>query len=141
MILETRGSTNEVNQYMQKQVETICKGAAVMEGCEQKLEVIGEAGCATCNTELAAFVVQQARTIPFFNQIIDELEFRASEDVTELLNAVHAQGGKATYMLFGTSLSAPHHNDRFDFDEAVLEPAAGLLFRCILELCKKRSAG
>lgn len=138
LVLETRGSTNEVNQYMQKRVETICEGAAEMEGCKHKLEIIGEAGCASCNTELAAFVVQQAKANPFFDQIVDELEFHASEDVTELLNAVHGQGGKATYMLFGTSLSAPHHNDCFDFDEGVLEPAAELFFQCILELCKKK---
>ncbi len=144
MVLETRGSTNEVNQYMKDQVELICEGAATMEGCEHELEVVGGAGCADCSRELAAFIAKQAEKIPFFNQIVDEMEFGASEDVTELLNAVSEQGGKATYMLFGSDLSAPHHNDHFDFDESVLEPAANLLLQGVLSLCelyeKKQSA-
>lgn len=139
LVLETRGSTDEVNQYMQKQVETICEGAATMEGCDYKIEIVGGAGCAQCNDELAEFVAEQASTIPFFKEVIDELEFSASEDVTELINAVSDNGGKATYMLIGSTLSAPHHNDHFDFDEAVLAPAAKLFFESILALCEERS--
>src|SRR5690606_15871037 len=43
-----------------------------------------------------------------------------SEDVTYMMNAVEGQGGKAVYFMFGTDLTAPHHNNKFDFDEEVL---------------------
>lgn len=141
LVLETRGSTDEVNQYMLKQVETVCEGAATMEGCDYELKLVGGAGCAQCDKELSKLIAKKASTIPFFTTVVEELEFGASEDVTELMNAVCKQGGKATYMLFGTELSAPHHNDHFDFDETVLVPAVKLFFESILALCEERSHG
>ena len=36
--------------------------------------------------------------------------------------------------MFGAKLAAGHHNGHFDFDEAVLAPAAELLVRSTLRL-------
>jgi metal-dependent amidase/aminoacylase/carboxypeptidase family protein len=33
---------------------------------------------------------------------------------------VQQNGGLASYMVFGTDLSAGHHNEKFDFDEQVM---------------------
>ena len=51
----------------------------------------------------------------------------ASEDCTAFLSRVQERGGKASYMMFGTRLSAVHHNGYFDFDESVLTRSAAWL--------------
>ncbi|MDY3947490.1 MAG: amidohydrolase [Ezakiella sp.] len=44
-------------------------------------------------------------------------DFGASEDVTKYMNMVKARGGKAIHLKLGSKLSAPHHNDHFDFED------------------------
>ncbi|PLL66015.1 hypothetical protein CWN76_29130, partial [Klebsiella quasipneumoniae] len=38
----------------------------------------------------------------------------------------------ASYMIFGTELSAGHHNEKFDFDESVMTVAVDTLARVAL---------
>ena len=45
---------------------------------------------------------------------------------------VQARGGLASYMIFGTELSAGHHNEKFDFDESVMAVAVETLARVAL---------
>ncbi|HBT4720664.1 TPA: M20 family metallo-hydrolase, partial [Klebsiella quasipneumoniae subsp. similipneumoniae] len=45
---------------------------------------------------------------------------------------VQARGGLASYMIFGTELSAGHHNEKFDFDESVMTVAVDTLARVAL---------
>ncbi|SXE93492.1 peptidase subunit A [Klebsiella variicola] len=40
--------------------------------------------------------------------------------------------GLASYMIFGTELSAGHHNEKFDFDESVMALAVETLARIAL---------
>lgn len=40
-----------------------------------------------------------------------------------MMNEVEKNGGKSVYFMFGTKLSASHHNNKFDFDENVLKLA------------------
>ncbi len=40
-----------------------------------------------------------------------------------MMARVRARGGLASYMIFGTELSAGHHNEKFDFDESVMTVA------------------
>ncbi|HIB5902383.1 peptidase M20, partial [Klebsiella pneumoniae] len=42
------------------------------------------------------------------------------------------RGGLASYMIFGTELSAGHHNEKFDFDESVMAVAVETLARVAL---------
>jgi aminobenzoyl-glutamate utilization protein A len=56
----------------------------------------------------------------------------ASEDITYMMNEVERNGGKSVYLMFGTKLTAPHHNNRFDFDESVLN----LAYEAYLEIIR-----
>lgn len=43
------------------------------------------------------------------------------------MERVKAHGGLASYAVFGTELSAGHHNEKFDFDESVMAVAVKTL--------------
>lgn len=45
----------------------------------------------------------------------------ASEDVSFMLERVEQNGGKCIHYLLGTELKSPHHNNKFDYKEDVLE--------------------
>ena len=55
-----------------------------------------------------------------------------SEDATLMMARVQERGGLASYMIFGTELSAGHHNEKFDFDEGVMTIAVETLARIAL---------
>ncbi|MDP0699519.1 peptidase M20, partial [Klebsiella pneumoniae] len=57
-----------------------------------------------------------------------------SEDATYFMERTKALGGQATYMIFGTELSAGHHNERFYFDEDVMRVADKTLATIALSL-------
>ena len=55
-----------------------------------------------------------------------------SEDATLMIDRVQQNGCMASYMVFGTDLSAGHHNEKFDFDEQVMTIAIETLARTAL---------
>lgn len=64
---------------------------------------------------------------------IDKVKAPAgSEDATLMMAHVQQNGGMASYMVFGTELSAGHHNEKFDFDEQVMTVAIETLARTAL---------
>ena len=64
---------------------------------------------------------------------IDKVKAPAgSEDATLMMARVQQNGGMASYMVFGTELSAGHHNEKFDFDEQVMNVAIETLARTAL---------
>ena len=71
--------------------------------------------------------------MPGVEQAIDKVKAPAgSEDATLMMARVQENGGMASYMVFGTDLSAGHHNEKFDFDERVMTVAIETLARTAL---------
>ncbi|KTG58845.1 hypothetical protein K28_15340 [Klebsiella pneumoniae] len=71
--------------------------------------------------------------MPGVQQAVDRIAAPAgSEDATLMMARVQARGGLASYMIFGTELSAGHHNEKFDFDESVMAVAVETLARVAL---------
>lgn len=62
------------------------------------------------------------------------MDFGAGEDVTYIMEQVKENGGKASLMLIGSEIKAPHHNSRFDFDEKSMLIGIDLLFNTTLAL-------
>ena len=128
--LETRGATNAVNEYMLQSALRICNAAAQMHGCTCDICPAGSADTAESDSALAARAAEILAAVPGVAEIVDRLDFGASEDVATMMAAVQAAGGQATELLFPMPLKAPHHNDRFDIDENVI----GLAARCFAQL-------
>lgn len=62
-----------------------------------------------------------------FKQIIPEIAFNGSEDVTVMMQRVQNRGGKVLFVLFGTPIFGGHHSSTFDLDEDVIRNGADFL--------------
>jgi len=123
LLVETRGLTTEINQDMMSRAENSIRGAAAAYGCTVDIVRSGGAVSADSDRELADFAADTVRKYGLAKQIESDFYFGASEDVTYLMKAVQSHGGMATYMMYGTEIKAPHHNDKFDMNEEVLVTA------------------
>lgn len=124
---ETRGETDEINDYMRESAKRIIDSAASMYGLSYKLELVGHAGCYIPDEDFAKEIALLAKGSGLYEKVIGYSDLNASEDCSELLNKVVTNGGKTSYMLYGTKIASPHHTPEFDFDEQVLSKTVSLL--------------
>ncbi|EMH4160979.1 M20 family metallo-hydrolase [Pluralibacter gergoviae] len=122
--VETRGETEEINQYVFKRAQEVILGAAAMYGVEASIAMMGAATACSPSPEWAARLQAIAARVPGVEQAVRSVTSPAgSEDATLMMARVQSLGGQASYMIFGTTLSAGHHNEKFDFDETVMAVA------------------
>ncbi|HFZ8993342.1 TPA: M20 family metallo-hydrolase [Citrobacter freundii] len=131
--VETRGENDAINQYVYTRAQEVVQAAAAMYGVSVKTELMGAATASQPSPEWVAYLQSQARQVDGVEQAIDRVKAPAgSEDATLMMARVQQQNGKASYMVFGTQLSAGHHNEKFDFDESILPVAVETLARIAL---------
>jgi aminobenzoyl-glutamate utilization protein A len=117
--LETRGDTNEINDRIMEMVSRVVEGAAISYNVEYNIKIVGSARAYNNKEdEFSRKVIKNLRNLPV--EIIEDFSFGASEDVTYMLEEVEKQGGKGMYLIFPSSIAAPHHNPYFDFNEESL---------------------
>ncbi|WP_059104293.1 amidohydrolase [Shouchella shacheensis] len=129
LLIETRSTSSSVNAELEDRVKKIIHHCAEMHGLGFETEVIGSGVTFSCDEELINVVKEEAEQIEAFHNIKDYNKGGGSEDASFLINRVKENGGKGTYMLVGTTIPAPHHNQAFDIDEKVLVPTVALLKR------------
>jgi aminobenzoyl-glutamate utilization protein A len=128
--VESRGGNNDINQYIFDRCCHIIEGAAAMYEVEASIDVVGAARQCLPSPQWVKFVAEQAETLARFQTVHHAREGASgSEDATYFMERVKELGGEATYVIFGTALTAGHHNDQFDFRENVLTDAVALLFQ------------
>ncbi len=137
LVLETRGITSALDEYMFGEVRRIAKAAAEMWGCGYSIDIKGGTKSGESDLEVAKVVAEEARDMGCFNEVIEEQNFGASEDYSHFMSTVQAHGGKGTYVQVGSSLRAGHHNSHFDFDEQTLANALELMSRCVYRTLAK----
>ncbi|WP_417561110.1 M20 family metallo-hydrolase [Marinomonas sp.] len=127
--VESRGETNEINQYMFERSKEVIAGAAAMYDVSYEIDIVGAAYRSVPSPSWVQFIEDKAKQLGCFEKVVDRQVDGAagSEDATYMMERVKEKGGEATYIIFGTELSAGHHNDKFDFQEDVLTNAALLL--------------
>ena len=130
LAIETRGQTQKINEYMVENALNICRMSANMYKCESKIELVGNTIGTVCDEE-KKYISLAAENVEDITEIIDEVDFGAGEDVTYMMNYVKEKGGKASLVLIGAGLKAPHHNGKFDFDEKALLIGLELLLNFI----------
>lgn len=128
--LETRGETSEVNEYILSRAMDIIQGSAAMYDVTSCIDIVGKASSSDPSTELLPFIRAQASKVDEVHSILDANQASGSEDATYFLERVKQRGGLATYMLFGTTLAAGHHNEKFDIAEEVMKIAVKTLASC-----------
>lgn len=116
--VETRGESEAINQYVFERAQHVVAGAAAMYEARYELRMMGAATASAPSPAWVDYLREQAARVPGVQQAVDRIAAPAgSEDATLMMARVRARGGLASYMIFGTELSAGHHNEKFDFDE------------------------
>ena len=136
MVCETRGATTEINDYMFEKAKTIIEHGAAMYDQQYRITIMGGTGCAASDPQAMRVIREAGEKSPYFHKelIRDMGRGYGSDDACAFLEAVQKQGGCGTYAQLGSALAAGHHNQRFDFNEAVLAPGVELFCRAALAL-------
>jgi amidohydrolase len=129
-----RTFTPEVRDLVLQRVEEVARGVAKAMGCEAKVEI----------TKLTPPVVNDPTVIAMLKELAGSLFPEATIDSNEVTMgsedmAFMMEGIPSGYLLVGSNdssrnLDAPHHNPRFDFDEAVLPQASYLMAASVWRL-------
>lgn len=135
---ETRGENSEVNQYIKNQLESIIAGAAQMYQVDYQIETVGEALSSQGSRELALILNECAEESDLLKETtLESNDAAGSEDATYFMERVKQKGGFASYCIFGTDLSAGHHNEQFDINEETMLAAVDVLYRSVLKINNK----
>lgn len=134
LAIETRADSPLRNKQLSAAAEMICCRAASMYGCSVEFTCMGGSDAAACDESLASDIAASLTCVPQIENILPCVSFGGGEDVTTMMQAVQQHGGRATELLIGMPLVAPHHSDRFDVDERVLLLGAQMLERIALSL-------
>jgi aminobenzoyl-glutamate utilization protein A len=137
LIMETRGVTSELNDYMVEESGRIIKAACDMYKCTYSIEVTGGSQSGESSPEMIDIVYEAAKDIPFYTDITKLKDLGGGEDYAHMMSEVQRDGGIGTYIQAGVSIAAGHHNNKFDLDEADLLPATELMGNVVYKVLKK----
>lgn len=130
LMIETRGGTTDLNQYMYQKALTILENTAQMYELKMTTTLVGGAVSAQSDFELVDLVRKLAVQTKEFDLVHDSsYQSGGSEDFTYLLKDVQSRGGKGCYIGLGSQLAAANHTPEFDFNEADLLSGIKLLAR------------
>ena len=132
-MVEVRGQTMAVLDYMTEQARAVVMGAAAMAGVTACIRPNQECPTAPNSPRTRALVATACRLagVPA-DEVLDETNVQGSEDATYLMGQVQARGGQASYVAFGSPFRGGHHHPQWDFDEDLLLRAVGVLW----EFCR-----
>jgi aminobenzoyl-glutamate utilization protein A len=125
--LETRGATDEINDYMVSKAKEVLNGVAVMYGLELEIKPAAIACGGTNSPDLVELGSRVAKSLPSVKAVLPEAGLNGSEDFTVMMERVQSKGGKAMFVLYGTPTAGGHHNAAFDIDETVIANGAKFL--------------
>lgn len=123
-MVEVRGETQEICDFLSDGVERICSAAAAMYGCTYERTLCCSVCCAFCDDDYARFASDAAMQAEGVTETLFDVPFGAGDDIVYMMQRVQSHGGKAIEMGFGSEVAAPLHNQKYDFGESVLPRAA-----------------
>ena len=125
--METRGVSDKINAYMVEKAQEVLRGAATMYDLNLEVKPAATALSGRNSQEFVQLGMKVAEELTSVKQIIPEIAFNGSEDVTVMMQRVQNRGGKALFVLFGTPTFGGHHSSTFDLDEEVIRNGADFL--------------
>ena len=137
LVMETRGATSELNEYMAIEARRIIEAAARMWGCSVEIATVGAAPSGRSTESMVDTVMAIGATMPEFNDIRGIIDFSGTEDFSRMMTEVQNNGGIGTYIQVGTTLAAGHHNEFFDIDEKDMVSGVRIVCLTVAEYLKK----
>ncbi len=137
MKMEVRGETAEINTYMYERAVDIIKGCAIAQGCEYKIEKMGEAVDLINDEEMVEVLRKAVGAVKGVTVRDDPMNFGGSEDATIIARRVQAKGGKAAFFVLGADRPSGHHTAKFDVDEKALDTGLEVWANAVTALLAK----
>lgn len=137
MMMETRGVTSEINEYMVRRATAVIEGAALAHELEVEIMPTGSTTTAEGDPELEAVLAEAAAAVPGLKVATEPLHGGGSEDATFFMRRVQEHGGMAAYIGVGSDLPSGHHTYTFDIQEKDLGPAIAALSLAVHRLGHK----
>ena len=122
--METRGVTNEVNEYMVGRAMDVLHGAAKMYDLGLEIKPATSTVTAVNSPELIELGNKVARSLPSVKEVVPACSTNGSEDMCVFMQRVQQRGGKAMEILLGTPIGGGHHSNCFDVDDKVMQNGA-----------------
>jgi len=121
--LETRGATNDINNYMVEKAHQLLEGAAKMYDLGLEVKPAASSLSGRNSPEMIELATRVAGSLPGA-KVVQQVDFGGSEDVTMMMERVQSKGGKALFAVLGTPTHGGHHSASFDLDERVMQVGA-----------------
>lgn len=134
MLVEVRGETTDLNEYMLGRAREVLGAAAEMHGVDLDISMYGKTTSFRADDELVDRVSSSAKAVSGVEQVVDRKEFGASEDASYLIRRVQREGGVGTFVGIGATIAAGHHTAYFDFDEDALEIGTNVMTAVVQDL-------
>ena len=117
LVVEVRGETTPLMEYVDDRARSVLEGAATMHKCDFTVSDDGRAPSAESDDELRDVVGAVAKGHADVERVLDRDDLGGSEDATYLMRAVQENGGLAAFVGIGTDHPGGHHTATFDVDE------------------------
>ena len=135
-VMEVRGETSEINNYMVEETQNIIAGVSKSFGVETHVEKMGEAVDLFNDKEMVDMLDDVCSKTEGVKKVLHEVNFGGSEDATILARRVQAHGGKAAYFVLGSDRTGGHHTADFDIDESSLDVGVAIYSEMLKRLMK-----
>lgn len=121
MEIEVRGSSTEVNEFVESYARRILESAAAMHGTACEIKVMGGAYSLESDQELMERIQTVCRD-HLHLKVNPNLRMKAggSEDISYMMKRVQDHGGQASFMRIMAKTAGPGHSRQFDFDEHMM---------------------
>ncbi len=134
LVIETRGKTSALNDYMYKRAMKILKTSAEMYENKLEIEAMGGAKSGKSDSKLIKRIMNIAENLDDFSSVNKISELGGSEDFTYFMDKVQDNGGLVSYMVLGTELAGDHHTAEFDINEKSLIKGVKLLANLVIDI-------
>lgn len=134
MVIETRGSTTEISDYMYNKAVNIIKNSSEMQDCTYEIKPMGEAPSGKSDLEMIELVENLSEKLGEYT-LVDIHKSGGSEDFTYMMTRVQENGGKAVNIGLGaSSIGDGAHSHNFDINEKAVQKALFLLSALVFEI-------
>lgn len=134
MLMEVRGETEEIADYMLARAEAVLKGAALAQDVDVEIKLAGRTTVAASDEALARRLAGALSGLEGVEVDAASHVTGGSEDATFFMRRVQERGGQAIYAVVGSDIPSGHHTPEFDIDETDFPWAIEALARGIMTL-------
>lgn len=134
LVVEYRGETPEISDYLGKRVFDIIDGSAKAYDMDYTYVDYGEVPAGKSDDAMMEIIERAGKKVPWFEKIHFVGNVGGTDDAAAMIRKVQQNGGIGTYVGIGTNTTNTLHNPEFDIDEDCIEAAVEMCIHALDEL-------